>query len=87
MADTLTTAQQAPLLADGNPVHINDATITFDPDGVAAIVSDSLGNAFVRASAAGTTTVAVVLGNRSGSDVVTVTEQPLAITLGTPELF
>lgn len=79
------TAQKARLLVDGaNPAP--DAVITSNRDGVVQIdPADGDGNVFVEGLAAADVTITVVQGGRSGSDDITVTDAPLAISLDIPE--
>lgn len=84
MSDTLTTAQKARILVDGaNPA--TGAIFSTDPSGVVTIdAPDVDGNVFVHGDNAGSVAIRVDQGGQNGTDDVTVTDAPLAVTLDTP---
>ena len=82
MSDTLTTAEKAPLLADGVQVNVDQATIVADPAGVIEIVNEGGGMGWVYGRTAGVVVVSVTEGTRTGSDEITVTDAPIIVTLG-----
>ena len=85
MADTLTTAQKAPLLVDGNPIRYGAITWSVDQTGIINVTVCGNSGTLVFGLAEGTVTLTVSEGNRTGADVITVTGAPLAVTLGSPE--
>ena len=82
MSDTLTTAEKAPLLADGVQVNVDQATVTVSAPGVLEIVNEGGGMGWVYGRVAGLVFVSVTEGTRTGSDEITVTDAPIIVTLG-----
>jgi Flp pilus assembly secretin CpaC len=80
----MTNAERAQVLVDGAPLPDASSTITFSEPNIAGLVAVD-GNIYVTGLAAGETELTVQKAGRSGSVLVTVTEAPLIVTLGTPE--
>jgi hypothetical protein len=84
VADSLTNAEKARILVDGeNPE--TGAIFSTDPSGVVSIDDpDGDGNVYLHGVTTGDVLLTVTEGTRSGSETVTVTDAPLVVTLDTP---
>lgn len=81
MADSLALGQKAPILIDGaNPPA--GTVFTADSGIVTAEPADADGVVFLLALGTGVVTLNASEGGRSGSDVITVTDAPLVVSLG-----
>lgn len=84
MAD-LGNSKRAQVLVDGAPILEADAAQVSSSANVIAAPAIVNGTVYIVGNLAGECTVNVARAGRSGSLAVTVTNDPLVITLGTPE--
>ena len=82
---TLTNAEKALILVDGESVTPEDAAVSSTANVIASTPVGADGFVYVQGNLAGVATINVTKDGRSGSVEVTVTDAPLAVTLGTPE--
>lgn len=80
----LTTAQKAPIYADGELMNPDDGECESSDDTILS-VGTAPGHWFAYGESAGDATITVTRNGRTGTLTVTVTEQPIVVTLGTPE--
>jgi len=83
MAD-LTNAQRAQLFIGGSDVNADTPGVASTDPTVAAVVGIA-GKFWIVGEAAGSTTITASFLGRSGSLDVTVSSEPLVLTLGAPE--
>lgn len=78
---TLTTAQKAPVLVDNAGIG-SDYTVTSSDEAILAVLGGD--PQYVAGETAGDATITVTKGARTGVIDVTVTDEPLAVSLGAP---
>lgn len=84
MAD-LGNSKRAQLLVDGAPIPEADAAQVSSTANIIAAPAIVGGTVYIVGNIAGECSINVARNGRSGSLAVTVTNDPLVITLGTPE--
>ena len=82
---SLTNAQKAPLLIDGDQWNASTPGVNSTDPSVASVTSGPDGKFYVYGINPGSATIVVNFDGRSGSLQVDVSAEPYEVTLGTPE--